>query len=559
MMATDQNQEMSELSKCVTQWKLSDLPIDINTIQKSNNDFNSCIVASKSKKSVNDYMDELICAIDNKRPKLLHKTDLTQDKNTKLFGSLYNAYRHDARHIDGCYVPCLRSIMDSVLFGHFLSLSASVMITMISRTLGAVFGGSVNIFHCNCAEEVTKTYHESFVWVLDLLFSSIILLGARICIKVDVLLFIVLFIIICLSMLTGLCHNDRYYEHRTEEWNAKQLELNWINHVEFTVHMLFAVLYSDVAITIIPRNVSWRWIWFLLLISLVDAATPSRPYDCNGWVVGTSSLPRATSRTAVGYDDITDTVWLLGGSGLDRQLVGYQRANDKFIDYGEEYLFAYGNSVPPNVVEIDGNGQYYSQYGEYLYILKPGGETDYPSGDTVYHIHRFSVRDQALNWKYYTIPSVDNWNLAGACLTTLDIDDGYLVINGGMYGGYYGSQQWIFNIFSNQWTNTASLNTGRDSHSCHGFDDTVFAIGGSNYMTSHNTVETWSFYDDEWIYTADKLVSISQYAPYNGLSKMRSVLYQHYIIIFGGCIDYNGGCSEVNWIIFMDAITHEIY
>eukprot|EP01084_Bolivina_argentea_P175771 304319_1 len=63
--------------------RYSEISTDINTVQKANNDFNSSVVASK--KTVNDYMDELVCTINTKRQQLLEKIDLIHDQNKKLF------------------------------------------------------------------------------------------------------------------------------------------------------------------------------------------------------------------------------------------------------------------------------------------------------------------------------------------------------------------------------------------------------------------------------------------------------------------------------------------
>eukprot|EP01083_Nonionella_stella_P315973 1143274_1 len=77
-LGDDERQVMDKLYQ-----RYSEISTDINTVQKANNDFNSSVVASK--KTVNDYMDELVCTINTKRQQLLEKIDLIHDQNKKLF------------------------------------------------------------------------------------------------------------------------------------------------------------------------------------------------------------------------------------------------------------------------------------------------------------------------------------------------------------------------------------------------------------------------------------------------------------------------------------------
>ena len=193
--------------------------------------------------------------------------------------------------INGCYVPCLLNIMGIVLFerlgwgiGHvgirnvlciylfaetaaiLTVLSLSAIVTngnmkgggsyfMISRTLGAEFGGAVGIlFYCayavniafccsGCAEEIIKTWYPmNDDWTLTLLFSSCILficlcvalLGARIFTKINILLFVIIFAAIALSIFSGFVRSDfvlpdytKNELHRHEKWSWMQLKANW--------------------------------------------------------------------------------------------------------------------------------------------------------------------------------------------------------------------------------------------------------------------------------------------------------------------------------------------
>ena len=211
-------------------------------------------------------------------------------------GVIVHRLRNQLGTINGCYVPCLLNIMGIVLFerlgwgiGHvgirnvvliylvaemaaiLTVLSLSAIVTngnmrgggsyyMISRTLGAEFGGSVGIlfyfayavniaFCCSgCAEEIIKTWFQHnttlSLWALNLIIASstlllclvVALMGARVFTKVNILLFAVIFTAISLAMLAGFARSDFVLpdyaesgrsEHEHQRWSVEQLKQNW--------------------------------------------------------------------------------------------------------------------------------------------------------------------------------------------------------------------------------------------------------------------------------------------------------------------------------------------
>eukprot|EP01084_Bolivina_argentea_P263041 445077_1 len=233
---------------------------------------------------------------------------------------------------------------------------------------------------------------------------------------------------------------------------------------------------------------------------------------------------------AAGYDNINDTIWLLGGcdgedfSGCDfKQLVEFERGSDTITDHG--------TSVFTQV--IDGWGQYYSQTDKYLYII------GYLS------VHRFNLHNRAMDYNHYTIP-VDV--SATGCLCILDIDNGYLIINGGHNINYnFLNTVQILNISSNQWlSNISSLHTARRAHTCQTFSSIVFSIGGHDDSNILDTVEIYNLNDNQWNYINDTLST--------GIYSMLSVVYQNEIVIFGGH-DISGTVDTINII---NGITYQI-
>eukprot|EP01084_Bolivina_argentea_P270666 460292_1 len=57
--------------------------MDINVVQKANNDFNQSAV--NAKQVINEWLDKLISTINSKRQKLLTKIDAIHYRNKKLF------------------------------------------------------------------------------------------------------------------------------------------------------------------------------------------------------------------------------------------------------------------------------------------------------------------------------------------------------------------------------------------------------------------------------------------------------------------------------------------
>eukprot|EP01084_Bolivina_argentea_P138137 243268_1 len=296
------------------------------------------------------------------------------------------------------------------------------------------------------------------------------------------------------------------------------------------------------------RSIDKFLMWMLLLINIATTyAYAFHPLDYNSWVTGISSLPRASSRMAVAYGNITDTIWLLGGD-YQQQLVEYQRENDIFIDHGVSVFSQ----------NIHGFGQYYSQMYQHLYIIFNSS------------IHRFNTYNHSMDYNYYTTPmSVGTTS----CLCILNIDNGYLITNGGFNqdGNNSVATVQILNISSNQWiSNVSSLHEPRAEHSCNTFNESIFVIGGYNYNNESNysdeggwlylnTVEVINIYnyENQWTLLKDKLSA--------RMSNHRSILYNNEIVVFGGYDasivgpPYDGSINSMHSINVINAITHKIY
>eukprot|EP01084_Bolivina_argentea_P305730 528185_1 len=282
-----------------------------------------------------------------------------------------------------------------------------------------------------------------------------------------------------------------------------------------------------------------------LHVSLLIPTNKCGPSDYNGWVTGSASLPRASYNMAVSYSAETNTILLLGGenfTSISGQLVEYHISSNTFVDINSSRFNPY----------IGGDGQYYAQQppklSTFLYMISIYGDL----------VMGFNSYDRAKDFDSY--PRIPIHVGHGGCICILEIDMGYLVVNGGGSGDNAINTvqiiEWMPNIASlnisdNEWMpNIASLNIPRMSHTCNAFESTVFSIGGYDGSTI-DTVEVYNFYDNDsgWQYTTDNLPMSMMCA--------RSVVYHNEIVIFGG--DSDSTSSYLNTVTVINAITYKIY
>eukprot|EP01084_Bolivina_argentea_P257247 433357_1 len=129
-----------------------------------------------------------------------------------------------------------------------------------------------------------------------------------------------------------------------------------------------------------PNNAALIWILSLTMYF----AMGSIAFDYNAFSLGSTTLPRTLSAAAVGYDVSNDSIWLLGGYQVTRQLVQYQVGTGVFVDYGD--------SVLQESVEVHSQG--YAQFNQYLFIVDYYGDS----------LHRFNMNNQIMDSNYYSLP-----------------------------------------------------------------------------------------------------------------------------------------------------------
>eukprot|EP01084_Bolivina_argentea_P205290 350732_1 len=181
--------------------------------------------------------------------------------------------------------------------------------------------------------------------------------------------------------------------------------------------------------------------------------------DYNNWItVSDPKLPRADEASAIGYDETSNKIWIVGGYKNAHQLVSYDTSGS-FIDYTSNALSH----------AILGFGQFYTVTSGSLWMIDSLG----------FYFNRFIFQTETLRVNYHAI------NQAGgvgntACLTSFLLDPNtYLVVNGGYNGLEYLKTTHILNIVAGEWIQSVpDMMTGRERHVCIVAGDVLYSIGG---------------------------------------------------------------------------------
>lgn len=253
--------------------------------------------------------------------------------------------------------------------------------------------------------------------------------------------------------------------------------------------------------------------FMLSFYSMCDASRllTSLNYSIFWNVVTQPSLPRGTEKMAMGYDPKNDTIWIIGGfSGLNgQQLVSF--ANDDFTDFTRHYF-------PLPTIAI---GQAYRQINQYVYSIH------HPDGSS---LDRFNVETATMEYDYLMIPRAVTFY---GCVTSININEGYLVVMGGAPDNATLNNVQIYDIGNDTWlSNVPFLQLSRINFGCNvdNKNKQLYAIGGSNGDSSV-TIEVLNVYNlsnihnEEWKFIQNMS---------NPKGSHRTVVYGNNIIIVGG-------------------------
>eukprot|EP01084_Bolivina_argentea_P016569 30987_1 len=249
----------------------------------------------------------------------------------------------------------------------------------------------------------------------------------------------------------------------------------------------------------------------------------------SGWIVGSPpNMTYKTSGSAVGYDNTTNSVIIVGGLHDSTQKVqSYNLDNDEFTEL---------DNIPRRCIF---NAQGYTQKGNILYMLDQQPVLSGPS---------ISINTYALNTKEFifeyqniTIP----YDAFLSCLSHIITNDtgDYLIISGGVYSPKIVQ---IYSFSEDKWLNNVpSMKSIRTQHSCIVFGDYFYVFGGSDKSSTYlKSVEKLyigdlqNINDANWMYINDSL-SVRHIMS-------RAVIYDNLIYIIGGCTQEKAALQNVD-------------
>eukprot|EP01084_Bolivina_argentea_P151528 264472_1 len=268
---------------------------------------------------------------------------------------------------------------------------------------------------------------------------------------------------------------------------------------------------------------SWWYLFFIGEFSLIyQCSSSTTNYD--GWTSPLSpTLPRPCRGAAVGYDNLTKSVWLVGGGGSWGQLVSFNANSREFQDHGANYFSNH----------IHGVGKFYVQIDHRLWMVPY--DDDVLSGRIPPYLIVFDVITTSMQYNYSGI--VIPVKALYACLATTTDTNGvsYLMVVGGT--SYYGRTAHdivqILNLETNIWLqNVPLMKENRRYLTCEVANDYLYAIGGEGMEWKQlNSIEILYVGDLKNIHYAAWTYIDSLAVPVIGPT---SVVYQNDIIVIGG-------------------------
>eukprot|EP01083_Nonionella_stella_P109859 320879_1 len=268
-------------------------------------------------------------------------------------------------------------------------------------------------------------------------------------------------------------------------------------------------------------------VYILTMLTLFLPSHLRATYDYNNWIEPSSpKMPRAVRMAAVGYNSITDTIWIVGGTSFStydsadfEQLMSYDINSNSFTNYSSTALS--GGAM--------GYADFYTQIGDIIYMVGQWGNHAINSFstfnvNTTQYTHLYQNNDENIIFPY------DIWDNYGPRGCLASTDDALFVLGSG-------TLLQVFNLTTSAWTvPTQRLNEAREQASCivHPYNHALYVIGG---LYTSSSIEK--------LYVGD-LAHLNQYEwefidslPYTesiwGMN-LRSVVYENDIICIGGYI-----------------------
>eukprot|EP01084_Bolivina_argentea_P175843 304427_1 len=278
------------------------------------------------------------------------------------------------------------------------------------------------------------------------------------------------------------------------------------------------------------------------------------------WSLGSSTTPRRGYIYTIGYDNISENIWLISGIKEDYltpniindlKKVKYSTITGTFTDYGNVFSQS-----------LYGDGQPYTQANEYVYVISGTGGAG---------LHRFNVQTENVDYNYVSsIPvNAHSW---GSCLTSFT-DNGilYLAVIGGISN--WNGVNWvqIYNTQSGLWlSNVPTMKTIRGQGTCQFCAGKLFAIGGYTNLLNWvrtNTIEILdvsniaNIANEQWEYISPATLANTEWtSTTNMVSNQRSIVRDGHILMFGGDAGDTSGSQgfQIDEIYKLNCVTHKL-
>ena len=284
-----------------------------------------------------------------------------------------------------------------------------------------------------------------------------------------------------------------------------------------------------------------------LLLTIVCSADPTiyqtlGPGQSNIWLLGSKTLPRSDGDQAIGYDVISDTIYIIGGCDYNQSVVKFDPEQSAFSEVGVEYLTR----------PIHDNFQFYTQVSNDLYIIDNSQQ----------YIHRMVIPVFEINYDYISIPEL--FHVSRGCMTSMVLQHEYLMIIGGTQiikewdnnqRQYIDVYQYLdstllFDITTDVWTTIEPLlNTARGRSGCGIVDQRAYIIGGLNNQGYLPSIEVLD------ISNMDNLVDYS----WKYLESLPVTVIRPGIITVGTNILIIGGEAGIAILQVIDTVTNGVY
>eukprot|EP01084_Bolivina_argentea_P145645 255243_1 len=194
------------------------------------------------------------------------------------------------------------------------------------------------------------------------------------------------------------------------------------------------------------------FVWLLLNTIMINIEPIKSQTYSSTWNVKTI-FPEPRNRMIAGFDEVTNNLWLLGGyiqpsefTQISTSTVWVFNTTTDTLDDKTSII-----SIPQT---CSNNAQSYDVLNRCIWMINPCAA--YWNQLSVFNMSSITY---IANYGQITIPQ-DGYQ---SCLTTIDIDDGYVIINGGYYTF---TMTRILNLSDHQWIITNNMTHDRYWHAC---------------------------------------------------------------------------------------------